>query len=397
MARKCQIQGTYVLRRRGDSRLVLCFSLLLTLLLVLGSGCQKSTTTGQTPATQTKQAQTQADKTQEPTTQAAARTGYVDTKTPVEQGVPIQPAAVAVDGPRIALKEAVHDFGDVGPETKHTAQFTFTSVGKAPLKIIQVKSCCGVATKGVKNGQEYAPGQSGTLELEMSTAAYPGDLTRNLYLTTNDPDHKVVTLTLKGKIVRRVDFKPERLRLFLRQDNAGCPELKLTSLDGQPFSITGFKSTANAIKAEFDPAAKATEFTLKPKVDMEKVQRNLRGQISIDVSHPECKNVRVLYDVLPEFTINPPQIMLFNLKANQTIQREIWVLSNYQDDFEVESVTSQKGGVKLLEQKKVGNRYQLKIEAAPPAPADERSVWGDVLEVKIKGGDTLTIPFRGFY
>jgi hypothetical protein len=39
----------------------------------------------------------------------------------------------------------------------------------------------------------------------------------------------------------------------------------------------------------------------------------------------------------------------------------------------------------------------LKVEAVPPAPADERAVWSDVLEVKIKGGDTLTIPFRGFY
>jgi hypothetical protein len=379
MARKRQIEGTFVPRRRGDSRLVLCFSLLLALLLTLAAGCQKATTTGQGPQTQTAPAQ-------------GAQKG-----SPAEQGATAPSAAGGEVGPKITLKEAVHDFGDIGPETKHSAQFTFTNSGKAPLKIIQVKSCCGVATKGVKSGQEFAPGESGTLELELQTAYYPGELTRNLYLTTNDPEHKVVTLTIKAKIVRRVDYKPERLRLFLRQENAGSPDIKLTSLDGRPFSVTAFRSTANAIKAEFDPAVKATEFTLKPQVDMEKIQRNLRGQIIIEVSHPECKSIRMLYDVLPEFTINPPQIMLFNLKANQTIQREIWVLSNYQDDFEVESVTSQKGGIKLLDQKKVGNRYQLKVEATPPAPADQRSVWSDVLEVKIKGGDTLTIPFRGFY
>jgi hypothetical protein len=379
MARKCLTQGTFVLRRRGDSRLVLFPSLLLALLLVLGSGCQKSTAAGRVPQTEAEQAQ-------------AAQEGSQP-----EPAEAVNPGAAVGVGPKISLKEAVHDFGEIGPETKHTAQFTFTSTGKAPLKIIQVRSCCGVATKGVKSGQEFAPGQSGTLELEMQTGSLPGALKRDLYLTTNDPEHKVVTLTLKGKIVRRVDCKPERLRLFLRQENAGSPDIKLTSLDGRPFSVTGFRSTANAISAEFDPAVKATEFTIKPQVDMEKVQRNPRGQIVIEVNHPECKSVRVLYDVLREFTINPPTIMLFNLKANQAIRREIWVLSNYQDEFEVESVTSQKGGVKLLEQKKVGNRYQLKVEATVPAPESERSVWSDVLEVKIKGGDTLAIPFRGFY
>jgi hypothetical protein len=378
MARRRQIQGTVVPRRRGDSWFVLCLSLLLVPFLVLPSGCQKSTTTGKVPQTQPAQGQ------------AAAQT---------EPGTPAEttPAGAATAGPKIALKEPIRDFGEVGPETKHTAKFTFTNDGKATLKIIQVKTCCGVAAKGVTNGQQFAPGQGGALELELSAGPFPGAMARNIYLTTNDVDHKVVTLTLKAKIVRRVDYKPERLRLFLRQENAGSPDITLTSLDGRPFSVTGFRATANSIKAEFDPAVKATEFTLKPKVDMEKIQRNLRGQIVIDVNHPECKTVRMLYDVLPEFTINPPQILLFNLKPDQKVPREIWILGNYQDEFEIESVTSQKGHIKLVEQKKVGNRYQLRVEAAPPAPADERSVWSDVLEVKIKGGDTLTVPFRGFY
>jgi hypothetical protein len=131
-------------------------------LLVLGSGCQKSTTTGQAPSTQTDQ------------TQAQAAAKESETQAPPQAPEVVKPGAAAEVGPKIALKEAVYDFGEIGPETKHTAEFTFTSVGKAPLKIIQVKSCCGVATKGVKSGDEFAPGKSGTLELEMSTAALRG-------------------------------------------------------------------------------------------------------------------------------------------------------------------------------------------------------------------------------
>jgi hypothetical protein len=350
MARKCQRKGTMVLPLRGNSLSVLCFSLVVVLLLLSQAGCQQQASTAQGP-----------------------------------------PA------PRITLEKVVHDFGDVGPESTHTAQFKFTNTGSRPLKITQVRSCCGVTTKGVRNGQEYAPGAAGALEIDYPAGPYPGTMTKNLYLYTNDPNQKIITLTIKAKIVRRVDFKPQRLSLFLRQDNGGCDDITLTSLDGQAFSIAGFRCTGNTIAAEFDPTVRATQFVLKPKADMEKLQRYRKGQIIISLTHPECNTIRMLYDVLPEFTINPPTVMLFNLKANQGIQRDIWILANYDDEFEIESVSSQKGTVKLLEQKKVGNRYQLRVEVTPPAPENELSILSDVLEVKIKGKDTLSIPFRGFY
>ena len=373
---------------RGDSLFVLCLSLFAVLTLALQAGCQKSTSAAKVPPTQASQ---QA-------TPAPAPTGAVTTQSAGPQlpaGMKPTPAAGPV--PKINVEKAIQDMGDMGPDTLRTVQFKFTNQGTAPLKITQVKSCCGVLTRGVENGQVYAPGKGGTLELDYHAASYPGPVSKAIYLLTNDAEHQVVTLTIKGQIVRRVDYKPERLKLFLRQENAGSPDIVLKSTDGRPFSIASFKSTANSLKADFDPAVKATEFTLKPKADMEKLQRNLKGQISIDLTHPECKNVRMLYDVLPEFTISPPQVTFFNLKAGQAVQREIWILSNYQDDFEIEAVSSQKGTVKLLEQKKMGNRYQLRVEVTPPAPADERSVLSDTLEVKIKGGEALPVPFRGFY
>ena len=192
-------------------------------------------------------------------------------------------------------------------------------------------------------------------------------MTRELRLQTNDPEQNLVSLTIKATIVRRVEIRPPRgCRLFLKRENAGCSDITIRSLDGKPFSITSFKSTANAISAEFDPNATATQFVLKPKADMEKLHRNLKGQISIDLTHPECTNVRVPFDVLPEFTINPAQLMVFNLRPEQPVQREIWVLSNYREDFEIESVSSQKGIIKLLDKKKVGNRYQLQVEINSP-------------------------------
>ncbi len=377
-------QGTQriIAQRRGGDWL---FGLLLAFgifALVLPSGCQPSASSGKTSVTQVSADTTGQAGASNPSTSGAAKPGEVQ---------------VTMLLPKISVEKAVYDFGDVGPETTQTAKFAFKNTGKGPLRISQVKTCCGVKARGVKNGQEYAPGKGGVLELDCIFGSSPGNLRRTVHLYTNDPDQNVVALALKAKIVRRVDYKPQRLRLFLRQENGGCGEITLTSLDGRPFSITGFRSTANALAAEIDPAAQATEFVLKPKADMDKLKRNKRGQISIQLTHPECKNVRILYDVVPEFTINPPQVMLFNLKAEQPAQRDIWIISNYQDAFEIESTSSQKGTIKVVSQEKVGNRYQLKVEVTPPAQEGERAVFSDVLELKIKDGEMLSIPFRGFY
>jgi len=393
--------------KRMFSPLRLCLSLFCVVLLSLQPGCGRGVSDTEAPVVEEEPAQITATAPPVEPAPVAAEAQPIE----VEQA-PV--AQAAEGGPRITFDKVVYDFGEIGPETRHTGKFEFKNTGDAPLKIVRVRSCCGVATRGVKSGQIYAPGESGALELDYTATSHPGSMSRKLHIQSNDPKQSVVTLTIKAKIARRVEYEPKQLRLFLNKENAGCREITLTSVDGRPFSVTGFRSTANSITAEFDPTVEATKFVLQPQGDLEKLQRHLKGQISIDLTHPECKNVRLLYDVLPEFRINPPQILLFNLKEGQPVRRDVWVLSNYEDDFEIESVSSQKGTMKLLEKQKItvpkktsgsgdspvpgaGTRYQLQIEITPPPADGERPVLSDVLEVKLKDGETLSIQLRGFY
>lgn len=305
---------------------------------------------------------------------------------------------VSAGRPRISVEKEVCDLGEIGIDTKHTGQFKFTNAGAAPLKIVTVKTCCGVATKGVQAGQEYAPGQGGALEFECLAPSIPNPtMARILYLQTNDPVQDTVKLTIKASVVRRVDWSPKSLKLVQRRPNADCPDIVLTSLDHKPFSITGFQATSGVITVPFDPVVKATEFVLKPQVDTAKLQQNASGKISIDLTHPECTNVQLLYDTQPEFTVSPPNVLLFGLKAGRAIQQSISILSNRQGDFEIESVSSQKGTAKLLEYTKVPNGCQLRVEVTPPTPESQNTSLSDTLQVKIKNGQVLSIPFRGFY
>lgn len=297
-------------------------------------------------------------------------------------------------GPKIKFEKVVLDFGEVGPGTKSTDEFKFTNVGEEELKITKVGQCCGVVTALEK--KEYAPGESGIIKVTYNAPAGVGPQMRQLVISSNDTTNPSVRLTIKASIVPKIECKPTRLKLFLDEENAGCDTLTVRSLDDQPFAITGFRSTADCITADFDPAIKAKEFVLHLKVDMDKIQKNQKGSIDISLTHPESSLAYVPFDVLPKFTINPPLLIVFNAEPQKPIMRKVWILNNYEEDFEITSATSKNNTIKVLNQTKVPNGYQFEVEITPPERKDQLR-FTDTFNIEIKGGETKTLVCNGYY
>ena len=302
--------------------------------------------------------------------------------------------AIEKGTPKIVFDKVVHDFGQVGPNTKNAAEFKITNAGDGVLEITKIGQCCGVVTKLSK--EKYAPGESGVLTAEYHASLQPIAIRRELVVHSNDKTRPEFILTLKAEVIPKVACEPKRLKLFLKEENAGCPEITFSSLDEQPFSITAFNSTADCITADIDPSVKATKFVLAPKVDMEKLENNLKGRINIILNHPQCDSLIILYDVLPKFTVNPPLIIVFNAEPQKPVIRKVSVLNNYSTDFEVESVSSKNNTIKVSNQEKIRNGYQFEIEITPPA-AEGATQFTDVLSINIKGEEKLEITCRGFY
>jgi hypothetical protein len=296
--------------------------------------------------------------------------------------------------PRIAFDKVVYDFGKVGTDTKNVGEFKITNTGDGLLEITKIGQCCGVTAELSK--EKFAPGESGVLKIEYRANPRATVIRRQLVVHSNDKTRPEFALTIKAEIIPKVVSNPQRLKLFLKEENAGCPKITLSSVDEQPFSITAFKSTADCITADIDPSVKATKFVVEAKVDMEKLQNNLKGRIYINLTHPQCDKVTVLFDVLPKFTINPPLIIVINAEPQKPIVRKLWVLSNYSGDFEVESVSSKDNTVKLLSQEKHSNRYQLEVEITPPA-AEGKMGFTDTFFLNIKDDEKMEIRYRGFY
>lgn len=299
-------------------------------------------------------------------------------------------------GPRIKFEEVIHNFGEVSPGSKNLCEFKFTNTGKGLLKITKVGKSCG-CTPFTLDKEEYAPSESGILKVAYQAASHPGSPSKYLFVYSNDKTNPQVKLTLTATIVRQVDYEPKRLSLSLKQENGGSSQIKLTSLDGRPFSIMQFKSTGDCITADYDPLVKATEFVLKLKVDTEKLRNHLNGFVSIQLSHPGCNTVAILFQVLPEFEINPPSIIILNAEPGKPVGKQAWVLSNYDSDFEVESASSEKGIIKVVSQEKIGKRYKFELQITPPVPEENQMVFTDEFYVQIKGGNKLEANCRGFY
>jgi len=302
---------------------------------------------------------------------------------------------VAKSSPKIEFEKVVHDFGNVGPEMNNLCEFKFTNTGDGILKIGEISKTCG-CTPFVLAKNVYAPGESGSLIVQYHSDSQFGQTTKNLYVNSNDMDRPKIELAIKATIMTMVDYEPKTVNLLLKQD-AGCPEITLASFDNQPFSINYFKSTSNCITAEFNPSVKATSFVLQPKVDLAKLEKTLRGNIEIGTSHPECKTITIALNTLPKFKISPRSIIVRGAEPKTPIVKKVRIISNYKENFELESTLSSKGIIKVISAQMVSDGYELELEITPPDVTDKTRIFTDVFSVILKGGEPLEIPCSGFY
>jgi cytochrome c5 len=114
--------------------------------------------------------------------------GYYEYKTtpPVEKG-------------KLVFEESFHNFGVVteGDIIKHT--FNFRNDGKGPVRIKSTKTSCGCTTAAAAL-REYAPGESGTLEVTIDTKGKKGITTKTVEVSLANAEKPMVELSLMAEL-----------------------------------------------------------------------------------------------------------------------------------------------------------------------------------------------------
>jgi hypothetical protein len=95
--------------------------------------------------------------------------------------------------------------------------------------------------------------------------------------------------------------------------------------------------------------------------------------------------------------MQPPSINVLNAEPNVPVKKELWLLNNYDEDFEVDSTSVKNGHLKVADIEKVGKRYKLTVEILPPETNSRARIINDNLDVKLKDGTVMDVQCRLFY
>ncbi|MHC4636286.1 MAG: DUF1573 domain-containing protein [Planctomycetota bacterium] len=304
-----------------------------------------------------------------------------------------QKLSASTNGAKISFEQNVHDFGQLNLNEKAKCEFKFKNTGTEQLTIGRIRTSCG-CTVPTLDKSEYKPGERGVIKVSFNGQCTPGRMSKSITVPTNDSENKSVILKIKAQIIDFVIVSPDKIELLLNQGNAGLNEITLKSFDNKPFTIKSFNSTNNIITASFDSNDLASEFTLKPVVDVNKLQSQNPGSVNINLSHPKKMQATIPFRVLPKFNVSPPMISLFTSDFSKPINKTLTILNNYGNDFEIESTNSKKAFIKLLKQDKIDKGIKLTIQITPPTIRNT-AFFSDTFYVNIKDQDQLKIKCSG--
>ncbi|MCL5282520.1 MAG: DUF1573 domain-containing protein [Planctomycetes bacterium] len=307
--------------------------------------------------------------------------------------------------PRIMFEMNVHDFGEIGLLTQHVCEFRFKNTGMGVLKVEgKIDAVCGCVVP-VLSQTVYAPGAAGTIQVTYMAGDSLGPTTKLLKVHSNDKtDGGIVGLQIQATVVERVAYEPRQLELRFKGPQANCPPITLRSLDHRSFAVTGILSNGSALAADVDASRQAPEFTLQPTLDPEQLQKHPTGNLVLTLTHPECPEVRIPYQIVPEFQFTPSSVVVFNAEPNHPVLLDGVVLSNsYAEEFDVASYASKAHRVRVMGKEKVvaddqqSMGYRLRLGILPPAVSNPQGFFEDVLRVRLTNGKELQLPCRLFY
>ncbi len=127
-------------------------------------------------------------------------------------------ATTTKERPIAEMKDALFDFGEIKVSDVKQKDFALTNTGNKPLQILNINSSCGctngqIIYKGETSKEfgmhsqsgfvtEIAPNTTATVRVIYRPATMPvyGPVEREVYLTTNDPEHQKLVFAVKANV-----------------------------------------------------------------------------------------------------------------------------------------------------------------------------------------------------
>jgi hypothetical protein len=163
-------------------------------------------------------------------------------------------AAQNTNAPSISFDTETKDFGKIleGEKLKHI--FRFVNKGTQTLQVLSVNASCG-CTSTLLSKKSIKAGQDGQIEVVVDTSGRPGTLHKTVTVTSNDPLHQQVVLTITAAV--ESEFTPSQPSVYFGKVPKGqevTKEIFITVQSPAAVSIVSVESNDSNVTARIEPA-----------------------------------------------------------------------------------------------------------------------------------------------
>jgi uncharacterized protein DUF1573 len=275
-------------------------------------------------------------------------------------------AAWAVDppsgpAPMIEIAESTRDGGAVEEGTVVKFRFVVANHGKAPLEIPQVKPSCGCTVP--QWDKLIEPGKEGVIEAEMRTIGFRGSVLKHLTVTTNDPQHPQLELTLTAKITPLVQVSPAVIALVTIEDQPVRQVFTLERNGGQPMKIQQVVVNQDSVKTELKPLSGDGRFELTATIGTDAPWGRTSIPITLRTDVEKVPNL-TLYLIVDRGIVTTPQMVFFQTPPGtlSSPQQSLVTLMRQKGPFHVKAVSADDPKLEAkLEPVREGQEYRVTV------------------------------------
>jgi len=261
-----------------------------------------------------------------------------------------------------------------------------------------VLTSCG-CTGALVTEQEVPPGGTGEIKATFHTKGFQGAVKKGLTVESNDPENRLVRLTIGGNVVSEVAVDPRYLDWeILRPDDSPRPKkLSIRFLKGRGLRLEKIQSESPSVvltkKSEDENRAVYT-------VDLAENLPTGRftGRITIRSNSERVPEVHVPFQgqVQGNVKVIPHILSLGRITPGKVLTRHLIVSKTGKQDFTVQEVKATTEAIATeIREEKEGERYRIQVTYTPGSEAKGRIAERITLLVNDGKETFLEVPLYG--
>ena len=297
------------------------------------------------------------------------------------------PPPEVLPGQLAVVPEPIFDAGTVGRGDVVRHAFVVQNVGSSTLHLREARPACGCTVASFDG--EILPGQTGKVNVEVSTEEFRGPIAKDVTVLTSDPSNPLLTLTVKAEVAPWVDAQPGYFRFVHVEGappatstqvlwSASQPDLQITAVESPlPQLAVAFRP---ATAQERDPAGKGQQWAVVGTLASDETGP-LSGDVIVHTNHPQQPTLPlpIAGFVRPVLSVSPPDADFGSFTGGEPRRASVIVTNNGEAPVQVVSAETDVPGLSAqVAQREAGKRYDVNLTYAGPA----RGPFGGTLRIR---------------